>query len=67
MRPRELREMSLEELVGKERELAEELFRLRLRKTTGQLENPMRIRAVRRDLARVKTIRAEREKAGQEK
>jgi len=40
----------------KEQEMAEELFRLRMRKSTGQLENPMRIRHLRRDLARLKTI-----------
>jgi large subunit ribosomal protein L29 len=41
----------------KEQEVAEELFRLRMRKSTGQLENPMRLRQLRRDLARLKTIR----------
>jgi large subunit ribosomal protein L29 len=40
----------------KEQEVAEELFRLRMRKSTGQLENPMRIQHLRRDLARLKTI-----------
>jgi large subunit ribosomal protein L29 len=40
----------------KEQEMAEELFRLRMRKSTGQLENPMRIRQLRRDIARLKTI-----------
>jgi large subunit ribosomal protein L29 len=40
----------------KEQEMAEELFRLRMRKSTGQLENPMHIRRLRRDLARLKTI-----------
>ena len=40
----------------KEQEMAEELFRLRMRKGTGQLENPMRIRQLRRDIARLKTI-----------
>jgi large subunit ribosomal protein L29 len=40
----------------KEQEMAEELFRLRMRKSTGQLENPMHIRHLRRDLARLKTI-----------
>lgn len=40
----------------KEQEMAEELFRLRMRKSTGQLENPMNIRHLRRDIARLKTI-----------
>ena len=60
MRPREIRELSVEELGQKERELVEELFGLRLRKATGQLDNPMRIQTVRRDLARVKTVQRER-------
>ena len=60
MRPREVREFSAEELEQKERELVEELFRLKLRRATGQLDNPMRIRALRHDLARVKTVRRER-------
>jgi large subunit ribosomal protein L29 len=60
MRPREIREFGLEELARKEGELVEELFRLKLRKATGQLDNPMRIRAVRHDLARIKTVRRER-------
>jgi large subunit ribosomal protein L29 len=60
MRPREIREFGLEELAQKEGELVEELFRLKLRKATGQLDNPMRIRAVRHDLARIKTVRRER-------
>ncbi len=60
MQPREIRELNAEELGQKEDELAEELFRLKLRKSTGQLDNPMHIRVVRRDLARIKTIRHER-------
>ena len=60
MRPREIRELSAEELGHKEDELVQELFRLKLRKATGQLDNPMRIRVVRRDVARIKTIRRER-------
>ena len=60
MGAKEIRELGLEELGQKERELVEELFRLRLRKSTGQLENPMRIRTVRRELARIKTVRGQR-------
>jgi len=48
----------------KEQEMAEELFRLRMRKSTGQLENPMHIRHLRRDLARLKTIQHERRLRG---
>jgi large subunit ribosomal protein L29 len=59
MRAKEIRELSIDELRQKEREVAEEIFRLRMRKSTGQLENPMRVRTLRRDLARLKTIQQE--------
>jgi large subunit ribosomal protein L29 len=51
-----LRDLSLEELRSKERELDDQLFRLRIQKSMGQLETPLKVRAVRRDLARVKTL-----------
>jgi large subunit ribosomal protein L29 len=51
-----VRELSLEELRAKERELAEQLFKLRFQKAIGQLDNPMKIRQTRRDIARVKTV-----------
>jgi large subunit ribosomal protein L29 len=59
---RELRELSVEELQLKERELAEQLFNLRFQHATGQLENTMALRHARKDIARVKTLL--REKAG---
>jgi len=59
MRASEFRSMAEDEIREKERELKEELFRLRLRKGTGQLEDPMRVRKVRRDIARIKTVRHE--------
>lgn len=62
MRAKELRDLPTEELRQKERECTEELFRLKLRKSTGQLDNPMRLRHLRRDLARLKTIQHERAK-----
>jgi large subunit ribosomal protein L29 len=55
-----VREMGQDELTAKERELHEQLFKLRMQKATGQLDNPARIREVRRDIARVKTIRKEK-------
>jgi large subunit ribosomal protein L29 len=55
MKPQEARDMSDDELRARERELAEELFHLRLRRATSQLPNPMKVRETRRDLARVKT------------
>lgn len=64
MQAKEIRELSPEELRQKERETAEEIFRLRMRKSTGQLENPMRVRMLRRDLARLKTIQQERAARG---
>jgi large subunit ribosomal protein L29 len=61
MKAAELRDLSADELQGKSTELQEELFNLRFQLATGQIENVSRIRTVRRDLARVKTIQRERE------
>jgi len=61
--PREIRDLSDVELETRTRELEEELFMLRLKRSTSQLENPMKVRAVRRDLARCITIRTERARA----
>ena len=60
MKAAELRELSEEELRGKLRELQEELFNLRFQLATGQIENVGRIRTVRRDIARLKTIQHQR-------
>ncbi len=65
MRANELRDKSSQELRDKEHELAEQLFALRLQKVTGQLENPSRIREVRRDLARVLTVLNEKTSAAE--
>jgi large subunit ribosomal protein L29 len=51
-----LRELDAEALGAKERELADQLFRMRIQKSMGQLEAPEKLRNVRRDLARVKTF-----------
>jgi large subunit ribosomal protein L29 len=61
MRAKEFKEFSDVELDGKMSELKEELFNLRFQMATGQLENPMRIREVRKNIARVKTVQRERE------
>jgi large subunit ribosomal protein L29 len=53
--------MNEDELKAKESELARELFNLRFRHASGQMENTARLRQIRRDLARVKTVRRERE------
>ena len=52
----ELRELSVEDLRDRERDLDDQLFRLRIQKSMGQLEAPLKVRNVRRDLARVKTL-----------
>ncbi|MCL6633457.1 MAG: 50S ribosomal protein L29 [Alicyclobacillus herbarius] len=61
MKASELRNLSTEEIENKVNELKDELFNLRFQLATGQLENPMRIRQVRKDIARAKTILKERE------
>lgn len=63
MKPSEFREMSLDEMKAKEAELSKELFSLRMRHTTNQLENPLKLRTVKREIARVKTIIAEKGRA----
>jgi large subunit ribosomal protein L29 len=63
MKAAELRDLGLDELGAKERDLIDQLFRMRIQKSMGQLESPEKLRTVRRDLARVKTFirqRAER-------
>ena len=61
MKAHELRDLGLEELQQKYQELVEELFNLRFQLATGQIENIGRISAVRRDIARVKTVQRERQ------
>jgi large subunit ribosomal protein L29 len=61
MKAEELRELTAEELQRKGQELVEELFNLRFQLATGQIENVGRITAVRRDIARVKTIQRQRQ------
>ena len=61
MKAEELRELTEEELQRKGQELVEELFNLRFQLATGQIENVGRLTAVRRDIARVKTIQRERQ------
>lgn len=61
MKAKEIRQMSDKELNEKLMELKNELFNLRFQLATGQLDNPMRIKAVRKDIARIKTIMRERE------
>ena len=58
---KEIREFSVEELDKREAELKEELFNLRFQLAVNRLENPMRIKAVKKEIAVVKTIRRQRE------
>jgi large subunit ribosomal protein L29 len=61
MKPAKVREMGPEELKTKERELQEQLFRLRVQKSIGQLDNAIKLRETRRDIARVKTVLREKQ------
>ncbi len=61
MKANEFRQLSSQELGSKLTELKGELFNLRFQLATGQLDNPMRIKSVRKDIARVKTIIREEE------
>lgn len=61
MKAEELRNLSDAELEKRLRDLKEELFNLRFQNVAGRLENPMRLREVRRDIARIRTIQRERE------
>ncbi len=60
MEAKQFREMNSDELAQKRRELKEEIFHLRLRRATGQLESSMKLRQTRRDFARLETILRER-------
>jgi large subunit ribosomal protein L29 len=72
MKPSEVRELSEKERQEKIRDYEEELFNLRFQMATGKIENPGRIRIIRRDVARLKTIQKElvatvEENAGEDK
>ncbi len=61
MKAKEIREMSREEMVQKLEELKKDLFNLRFQHATNQLDNPIKIVAVKRDIARINTIIREQE------
>lgn len=63
MKTQELRDKAEVELANRERELGEQLFKLRFQRATGSLENPAKIRQVRREIARIKTLLRERKTA----
>jgi large subunit ribosomal protein L29 len=60
MKAQEVREMGVDELRAREKELDDQLFRMRIQKSMGQLEAPVKVRGLRRDLARIKTILREK-------
>ena len=62
MKAAEIRELTSDDLRVRVRELDDELFRLRIQKSMGQLEAPAKVRELRRDLARIKTILQEKER-----
>jgi large subunit ribosomal protein L29 len=62
MKANEIRELTESDLAAKIAELEEERFRLTFRSGTEQLENPLRLRFIRRDIARLKTVQLERKK-----
>ena len=62
MKAADLRDLGVDELGAKERDLADQLFRMRIQKSMGQLEAPAKVREIRRDLARIKTILREKER-----
>jgi large subunit ribosomal protein L29 len=61
MKIKEIRDLNVDELNQKGREMAEEMFRLRLRHSTGQLDSTATLNRVRREIARVKTVLREKE------
>jgi len=66
MKAQEIREMSLEELENKQEELEDQLFKLRFQESMGQLENVKKVQAVKKDLARLKTILTEKKRGSKE-
>ena len=64
MKPNEIRDMSVDDLKSKIDELTRERFNLRFRSATESIDNPMRFRDLRRDIARMQTILREKEANG---
>jgi len=62
MKARELRELTEDELEQREKDLVDQLFKLRFQHALGKVENAMKLRTIRRDLARIKTVRKEKER-----
>jgi large subunit ribosomal protein L29 len=60
MKISELREITADELLKKEQDMRKELFNLRFQQATGEIENPMRIRTLKKDIARILTVITEK-------
>jgi len=60
MKTKEIRELSAEEMSKKLRDMRDELLNLNIRKATGQVENPAHINQLRKDIARIETIKAQK-------
>ena len=65
MKTTEIRELSDEELKNKESELKDQLFKLRFQHTLGQLENAVKLKNIKKDIARIKTIINEKSKGAE--
>jgi len=63
MKIKEIKELTVEELTARKRELSQEKFKLRLQQQTGQLEKPSQLRVLRREIARVETVLTQRRAA----
>ncbi len=61
MKVEEIRDLTVDDLRGREKDLDDQLFRLRIQKSMGQLEAPAKVRGLRRDRARIKTILREKQ------
>ena len=64
MKAAEVHELGVDELQAREQELDDQLFRLRIQKSMGQLEAPAKVRGLRKDLARIKTVLKQKQAAG---
>ncbi len=60
MKASDMKELTIEELTRKESDMRKELFNLRFQQATGEIENPMRIRAIKKDIARILTVITEK-------
>lgn len=63
MKSKEIRELSLNDLSARKRELSEEIFHLRLQQQSGQFEKPSQLRAIRREIARIETFITQKNRA----